>query len=75
MATDEQLQADVVCRMEKFEKSVSVKVVGYSLIRKHVTDGKELLVATFDLAGHGWAINITPGLALGNYYLHVSPLT
>ncbi|XP_078170398.1 BTB/POZ and MATH domain-containing protein 2-like [Carex rostrata] len=75
MANDEQPEADMICRMETFTKSFSLKIIGYSLIKKAKPHG--MMVGTFDLGGHTWAITFFPYVGHHNEWtaLHVSLLT
>ncbi|KAF3341683.1 hypothetical protein FCM35_KLT00321 [Carex littledalei] len=75
MANDEQSEADMICRMETFTKSFSLKIIGYSLIKKVKPNG--MMVGTFDLGGHTWAITFFPYVGYHSEWLalQVSLLT
>ncbi|XP_078165422.1 BTB/POZ and MATH domain-containing protein 2-like isoform X2 [Carex rostrata] len=72
MANDDQSEAGLVCRMETFTKSFPLKIIGYSLI-KRIQPENDMVVGTFELGGHKWAITFLPG---GNWMtVYVSLLT
>ncbi|KAJ4749917.1 BTB/POZ/MATH-domain protein [Rhynchospora pubera] len=52
-------EVDMVCRMENFTKSFSLKIINYSLMQLLRVDEHPPLVATFDLAGCNWAVNFS----------------
>ncbi|KAF3341677.1 hypothetical protein FCM35_KLT00315 [Carex littledalei] len=65
-------------RMETLIKSFSLKVDGYSLIKQLQPEREnDMVVGTFDLGGHSWAITFLPNdWSYDNWMaLHVSLLT